>query len=136
MKQAFIITGIFLLLGIAVHAQSEKTLVRSLPQSISINTTLKASGDIDIQEWDKDYIRLLLTVKSNTSTELLSRLITVGRYEVSTHEEDGIYHICFPKMAKPVMVKGIVIEEVLSFQLFVPYGTTIKQENPHYASRL
>jgi len=126
MKQLLMITIWVLLLGGMVKAQSVKTLVMSLPAPTQLQTKLTAAGDVSTKEWNKDYIRLSVTISTNTSEEILGRLIAVGRYQATTHEADGSYYIDFPKMDRSVTVKGVKVKEELSFELLVPYGSSVE----------
>ena len=87
MKQFIILTLALSFFCLKLHAQAEKTLVKSVDLNGNIAITAALNGHTTISEWDKDFIRITTHVKlTNSNESILERLVSVGRYEISLDE--------------------------------------------------
>jgi hypothetical protein len=125
MKKVFTFLIISFLFTQTSFAQSQKTFVKSLAaHSSSIFVDLE--GAADISEWSETFIRVTTTIKiRNFNEDILKRLISVGRYTLETTTEDGVMRISMPKLARKVTIKGQALNEVLTYEIFVPSGIAI-----------
>lgn len=127
MKQ--FITLIFLMIfctAIGV-AQSQKTFIKSLPLDGNQTVSLATAGDVQITEWDKDYIRITTTIEVlNFNEDILKRLVAVGRYSIEAETKDGVLIVKMPKVATQVTIKGSQLKEVFKYEIEVPKNVTIE----------
>lgn len=118
--------------SVAAFGQAEKTIVKSIPIQ-AIAATFELPGETTVAEWDKEYIRITATIQvSNTTEQILARLITVGRYEIQATEVDGEVIIQMPKMMHHIAVKGVELEETIKFEVSVPKNFSVKTVYPDY----
>lgn len=132
MKNVF--TLLILVFGIVAttQAQVEKTLVKSVALEASANLTVALPGTVEVQEWDKDFIRVTTNLKvENMNESIVKQLVIVGRYNLETATEGQTMVITMPKIANLVTVKGVLLKEVLTFEVAAPegYKVIIKGEN-------
>ena len=132
MKNVF--TLLILVFGIVAttQAQVEKTLVKSVALEASANLTVALPGAVEVEEWDKDFVRVTTNLKvENMNENIVKQLVIVGRYNVETATEGQAIVITMPKVANLVTVKGVLLKEVLTFNIAAPegYEVIIKGEN-------
>ncbi|MCP4440354.1 MAG: hypothetical protein GY810_15520 [Aureispira sp.] len=107
-------------------AQSQKTFIKSLPLDGNQNVTLAAAGNVQVSEWDKDYIRITTTVEVlNFNEDILKRLVAVGRYSLESTTKDGALIVTMPKIATQVTIKGSLLKEVFKYEIQVPKNVTV-----------
>jgi hypothetical protein len=112
-------------------AQAEKTLVQSINLNGYVAVATVLNGDVEVTEWDKDYIRITSSIELENSTEvILERLVSVGRYALESADEDGEVIIRMPKAAKTVNLRGQELIEKYSFQISVPKNISVRTEIP------
>ncbi len=132
MKQLFITLMFAMLCSIAVSAQSQKSFIKSIEMNAS-SIELQLPGEVTAKEWDKDFVRITVSVDlTNSSEEILKRLASVGRYELQSREENGVLIIELPKMAQVVAIKGITLQEVLKFEVMYPQNAGVNITQPAY----
>lgn len=108
-------------------AQSQKTFIKSIPLEGSQTVSLATAGNIEVTEWDKDYIRITTTVEVlNFSEDILKRLVAVGRYSIETENKDGVLVVNMPKVTTQVTIKGSQLKEVFNYQIEVPKNVTVE----------
>lgn len=131
MKQFIILTLALSFFCLKLHAQAEKTLVKSVDLNGNIAITAALNGHTTISEWDKDFIRITTHVKlTNSNESILERLVSVGRYEISLDEVDGVMTLTMPKASTAVVLKGTSLVEQYSFEITVPKKISIKIDAP------
>ncbi len=125
MKRVCRLTIVFSWLCItAMFAQGEKVFVKSLTLTTSSVVT-DLEGKVTFEEWDKDFVRVQVTVKiHNTEEQIIQRLAAVGRYDIIGENKDGNLLITMPKIATPVRIKGVLLQEEITYQILVPERTT------------
>lgn len=122
-----------LLVGQAT-SQAKTTLVKSLPTN-ELSTSINLPGEVASSEWDKNYIRVTINIQaSNTTDQILKRLVSLGRYELKTVEKEGGLEISMPKIAHLVTIKGVDLEEIFSFEVQLPKGMKISIIAPEMLS--
>jgi len=121
MKTLTIIFAIFFSYSFSfVAAQSEMTTIKSF-QLANINGNLELGFSADsfkVVTWDEEIVRLEITISSNVSEELLRRLVTLGRYELSLIN----HNFLMTKTANTVIGKGVQVTETFKVKVFVPKG--------------
>ncbi len=125
MKTLFTLLFISILFAQASFAQSQKTFVKSLnPTANSVAIDLE--GKVAVNEWSETFIRITTTVEvTNFDEDILKRLVSLGRYSIEAENKDGVMMISIPKLATKVTIKGQVLDEVLTCEIFVPKGMTV-----------
>jgi len=126
MKKLFTLLIISFLFTQASFAQSQKTFVKSLTAH-SNSVAVDLEGNTEISEWSEKFIRVTTTIEvTNFNEDILKRLVSVGRYTLETNTEDGVMNISMPKLATKVTIKGQALNEILTYEIFVPKGTTVE----------
>lgn len=124
-----LITVLVLVLGFAtqIAAQSQKTLVKSIAVENASNVVLALNGTVETSEWDEAYIRIVTNINvKNFDENILKRLVLVGRYNIESTNADGKVLVEMPKVAHFVTVKGVDLEEHITFEVFVPKGINVE----------
>ena len=106
------------------------TLVNSMPFCKAAEITLHLDGNVQVEFWDEQYLRVELTVeKSNLSRTQLKSLVKTGFFQVNSVGYSNGLLLYIPKAATPVSVNGIhrVIE--LRFKITVPHNTIVHLKN-------
>ena len=130
MKKAYILF-VAMFFSLSLMAQAEKTLVQSINLNGYVAVATVLNGDVEVTEWDKDYIRITSSIELENSTEvILERLVSVGRYALESADEDGEVIIRMPKAAKTVNLRGQELIEKYSFQISVPKNISVRTEIP------
>lgn len=134
MKHLLLSFAFLLLLVGQATSQAKTTLVKSLPTNES-STSINLPGEVVSSEWDKNHIRVTINIQaSNTSDQILKRLVSLGRYELKSVETDGALEISMPKIAHLVTIKGVDLEEIFSFEVQLPKGMKINITAPEMLS--
>ncbi len=118
-----IIQLLFLLfLSIQVgFGQASQSIVRSVPLQAATTININIPGEVKGQIWDKDFVRIVITVNIlNSGEDILKRLVTLGRYDIEHNEENDRLIIDMPKLAQQVVLKGINLEERFRVEVFYP----------------
>jgi hypothetical protein len=129
MKSIFTI-ALLIFAFINCQAQVEKTIIKSFAAEGS-HITVELPGQVEVKHWDKDIVRITLTVSTdNAGEEILKKLITFGRYEMSLSKLNGFCSISMPKIcANNVFIDGEHINEFFKFELQLPHGMEIKEKS-------
>lgn len=134
MKKIYTILLFFVVLSLS--AQSKKSFVKSV-QAVSKKVVIQLSGTSQVNEWQEDFIRITTTVQlTNFSEDILKRLFSVGRYSLVSVPKEGVLYLSMPKVLRPVSIKGIYLNEILNYEIFVPRATTVTVERVSQPSDL
>ena len=126
MKRIFTLFFLSFFFTQIAFSQSEKTFVKSLVAHTS-NVVVDLEGAATVTEWNEKFIRVTTTVEvTNFSDDILKRLVAVGRYEITGDIEDGVMIVRMPKLATKVTIKGQLLEEIMTYEVFVPEGITVE----------
>jgi hypothetical protein len=126
MKNLFLILVITVLSIPITFAQSQKTFVKSMTADAS-TVIVNLEGETKVSEWSEKFIRITTTVQvTNSSEEILKRLVLVGRYAISSEVVDGQMRINMPKLATKVTIRGEFLDEELTYHISVPKGVTVE----------
>jgi hypothetical protein len=122
MKQLITLAAIMFIFATAAIAQSEKTMIKSIAASSAV-AALELPGEVVVKHWDKDFIRITVTVSSNNSSEeILKKLMDFGRYDIIANNNNGQMTISLPKISNHVFFKGEQMNEVFKFEVQIPQG--------------
>ena len=122
MKNFISTIAIIICFATVSFAQAEQTIIKSLTVETA-TAVLDLPGEVNTSLWDKDFIRITATIKTtNQGEEILKKLILVGRYDILSAEVDGQFIITMPKVAHQVVIKGVELSEVISYEVQLPYG--------------
>ena len=122
MKNFIATIAIIICFATVSFAQAEQTIIKSLTVETA-TAVLDLPGEVNTSLWDKDFIRITATIKTtNQGEEILKKLILVGRYDILSAEVDGQFIITMPKVAHQVVIKGVELSDVISYEVQLPYG--------------
>jgi len=103
-------------------SQAETHIVKSITCADAQNVVFELAGEVDVQEWDEDFIRINANVQVlNTSEVMLKRLVSVGRYNVEKTGTETI-NIQTPNMSNHIIIQGADLEEIVKYEISVPRG--------------
>jgi hypothetical protein len=118
-----------LLLTIApsIAQQAEKTLVKSFNLNGHTMIFLDLEGDVDITLWSEPVMRIQMTVTLHNGNEnMLKSLVTAGRYNLNTKEENGSLSIVAPGLDRQIKLSsGQNLGEQIKYQVFAPKDITV-----------
>ena len=129
MKNFISTIAIIICFATVSFAQAEQTIIKSLAIETA-SAVLDLPGEVTTSLWDKDFIRITATIKAtNQGEEILKKLIMVGRYDIQSAEVDGQFVITMSKVAHQVVIRGVDLTEVISFEVQLPYqvGAVVKK---------
>lgn len=128
MKQLILTTIFFLFCVVATQAQVQKNIVKSYQHQGAQLVTLAVDGELEIEEWDEEIVRLVTSIDAvNFNEATLKALAEAGRYTATSKNVDGNFILTMLKAQKEVTLRGTKIEEKYRFKIFVPRGTTVEQ---------
>ena len=114
----------------AVAQQAEKILVKSFNLHGNQVVELNLDGPVEVKTWDSDLMRIQMTVAiSNGSEAMLKSLLTAGRYNLISSEEEAHYEVSAPNLQREVMLRGNPLVEKISYLVFAPKDVVVKLAN-------
>ena len=120
MKQVF--TFLLLLMAFTTIGQGALTFVKTiLPKNVT-SITSSTEYSTEIIPYDGDFIRLVVSIETNTNENILKQLFRVGRYNISII--DGV--ITFDNLKKNIYIKGEKLLEDILLKIQVPIGTELQ----------
>jgi hypothetical protein len=123
MKSIFFVCCFLVTIVSSIHSQSKTTLVKSMPTEAP-SVVFDIPGEIKTSSWDKDYIRITITIEvTNNNEDVLKKLVSLGRYDFKSTLENGNQIISIPKLIHKISMKGVDLVEKLSLEVMLPYGT-------------
>lgn len=130
MKNLFTLIALMFVFATATFAQAEKTLIKSIPAENMMAALVELPGEVQVSNWDKSFVRVTAVIRVNNTTEsILKRLVMVGRYEINIQEDNNSLVLSMPKTEHTVIIKGVNLEEVLSFEVQAPAGMKVVIKN-------
>jgi hypothetical protein len=113
--------------SVCLGQPAEKTLVKSFNLQGSSAIALDVHGDVNVQPWTNEVLRVQMTVTLPTGTAaMLKSLVESGRYNLKSSLKDNVLQITLPNMEREVLFKGKMLEETLSFIVYAPENTTVQ----------
>ncbi len=130
--RTIILTGIFFLMASSMMfgQNVEKTLVKSFNLKGADVVYMDVTGDVDVQQWDKKFMRIQLTIAlENSSERILKSLVEARRYGLKAKYTDHEMTVFAPGLAKDVKIKGVKLNEKIGYTVYVPKNVTVTIEN-------
>jgi len=127
-----ILTGIYFLLATSMMLGQnvEKTLVKSFNLKGSDVVYMEVTGDVDVQQWDKKFMRIQMTISLENSNErILKSLVGARRYGLKAKFADHEMTVFAPALNKDVKIKGVKLKEKIGYTVFVPKNVTVTIKN-------
>ena len=110
------------------YAQVQKNIVKSFQYNGAQVVTLAVTGNVEIEEWDEEIVRLVTTIDAvNFNEPTLKALTEAGRYTSISKDVDAAMILTMLKAQKELKIRGTIIEEKYTFKIFVPRGVTVEQ---------
>jgi|GEM_PF-1150007 len=137
MKNLFTLLVLVLTVVATTQAQTEKTLTKSVDLAATHTTYVMLPGDVAVNEWDEDYLRVTTTVNVvNMNDNIVKRLVMVGRYTIETKSDKygKMMILRMPNVKNFVTVRGVDLKENYSFEIDAPkgYKVIVKEDlNPN-----
>ena len=129
MKNRMSILFLPLLLTVAPSQaqQAEKTLVKSFNLSGQTAVFLDLEGEMEVITWSEPQMRVQMKINlQNGNENMLKSLVTAGRYNLNTKEENGTYSIVAPGLDRQIKLSGgQMLGEQISFQVFAPKNVSV-----------
>lgn len=118
---------ILLFCSFALPAQSvQKTLVRTFDTSGKRELLLDLNGPVTVQTWGSAFVRVQMQIAlANVQESTLQGLITSGRYNLKSAMDGASFSIASPGLRRAVRVGDSVVNERVSFTVFVPEDTSV-----------
>ena len=127
---SFFATLILLATSSYMTAQIEKTLIKAfnLNGNDIVLMDVDAKSDVTVQTWNEDQMRITMTVSlENGSDMMLTSLVKVGRYNIDSNSDNGIYRVYLPGLEKEVKLRsGNKLVENIDFEIFAPSNIQVK----------
>ncbi len=129
-KPQLIMLVSILTMSINLSGQSgiQKTLLSKLSYESNSKLKIDLNGEVQIQEWDKDYIGVEITVSTNLSHQnTLGLLVANDRYLLDTKMDDNLVTtISAPYLKNQVTVNHKPLKENVRYKLFIPSYTRLQ----------
>jgi len=107
--------------------QAEKTLVKSFNLNGQSTIFLDLDGVVNVTTWSEPQMRIQMNISlQNGNENMLKSLVTAGRYNLNTKEENGTFSIVAPGLERQIKLgSGQSLGEQISYEVFAPKGVTI-----------
>jgi len=106
---------------------AEKTLVKSFNLKGDKALLLDLKGDVDVQEWNGDLVRIQINLAlENGTAAMLKSLIIAGRYNLKGENKGGELIVSAPGMLKEVKLRGKKLMEDISYTIFAPSDVMVR----------
>jgi len=120
MKKVF--TFLLLLMAFTSIGQGKLTFVKTLSTENVTSITPSMKYSTEIVSYDGDFIKLVISIETNTNESILRQLYKVGRYNVSI--ENGA--ISLININKDIYIKGEKLLEDILLEIKVPIGLELQ----------
>lgn len=134
MKKLLSFFPVFLVASLTLSSAAQQppllTLVNSMVSFDATEIVLHLDGNVDINYWNKDYLKIEMDVESsNLTREQLRSLVKLGYLNVKTIGSANGVAVCMPTEVIPITVNGVKPVYRLSFRLFVPLASNVRSFN-------
>jgi Mn-containing catalase len=124
-----LLTTALILMGLFSFAQEQETitLVSSKNLNGATEVFVDLHGNVQAEIWNKDYIRIVLEIKTNGVTrEVVKHLMTKKRFKISSYKKDqNSLKLSNPNIVLPVYINGRRLKEDVNYKIFVPRNTLV-----------
>jgi hypothetical protein len=114
-----ILSVLFLFTTLLVFGQSEKILLKSF-QLTAENISIDVNIDKTIYNWDKNYIKLELQIKSNISQTSLDKITNLGVFNFESKVENSTQIITIPKLNSDYKINDITPKNTYFMKIWIP----------------
>jgi hypothetical protein len=114
-----ILSVLFLFTTLLVFGQSEKILLKSF-QLTAENISIDVNIDKTIYNWDKNYIKLELQIKSNISQTSLDKITNLGVFNFESKVENSTQIITIPKLNSDYKINDITPKNAYFMKIWIP----------------
>ena len=121
----FIWLLIFLLGSFVSFGQSQKTLIKSFNVNVD-EVTINIEGNKSVSTWDKSYVKVEMTIKTNMRYEILDVLSKNGRYKMESNIDGGKLFISIPNLQNKIKIGDIELLEDFEMKLWLPSEVKIQ----------
>ncbi len=132
------LTTTLILIGFFSFAQEQETVTFVCTKNLhgATDVLLDLNGDITTEFWDKDYVRVVIQIKSNGATkEVIKHLMTEKRFNISGMKiTENTFEISMPNIYLPAFINGQEFQEEISFQVFLPHYTLVMRQSEMLAA--
>jgi len=125
MKQVF--TFLLLLMTFTTIGQGKLTIVKTLRPENVVAAVSSVQYGTEIIPYDGDFVKLIVSIETNTSDAILRQLFKVGRYNISVI--NGV--ITFDNLNKDIYIKGEKLLEDILLKIQVPIGVELTIRDIH-----
>ena len=115
----FIWLLIFLLGSFVSFGQSQKTLIKSFNVNVD-EVTINIEGNKSVSTWDKSYVKVEMTIKTNMRYEILDVLSKNGRYKMESNIDGGKLFISIPNLQNKIKIGDIELLEDFELKVWLP----------------
>ena len=99
-------------------SQSSISFVKQIRADIDTYELSSTDYGLVVDNYDGEFIKLMVTVETNTKENVLSQLFKAGRYNISV--KDGV--ISFDRIKNTILINGVELKEDIIVEVLVPYG--------------
>jgi hypothetical protein len=116
MKNLF--TFVLVILYYVSFSQSSISFVKQLRPDADTYEMSSVEYGLIVDDYDGEFIKLVVTIQSNVSENVLSQLFKVGRYNISV--KNGV--ILFDRIKNTILINGVELKEDILVEVSVPFG--------------
>ena len=116
MKKLF--TFILTILCYVSFSQSSISFVKQFRPDNDTYEMPSVEYGLVVGNYDGEFIKIVVTIESNVSENVLSQLFKVGRYNISV--KNGV--ILFDRIKNTILINGVELKEDIIVEVSVPYG--------------
>jgi len=127
-KNVLLTTALILIASFSFAQEQETvTLVSSKNLNGATEVFVDLQGNVQTESWDKDFIRIVLEIKTNGVTrEVIKHLMTKKRFKVSSYKEgQDSLQLSNPNLTLPVYINGKRLKESVSYTIFAPRNVLV-----------
>lgn len=111
-------TFILMLISYLGFSQSSISFVKQIRPDIDTYELSSTDYGLTVDNYDGEFIKLMITVETNANENVLSQLFKAGRYNISI--KDGI--ISFDRIKNTILINGVELKEDIIVEASVPFG--------------
>ncbi|MBI1226749.1 MAG: hypothetical protein GC192_16055 [Bacteroidetes bacterium] len=126
-KLSHSITLLLLTLQLASAQSPEKILVSTINLNHQNTLVFATEGKVEIRQWNDPFVQVQASVfLENSNESVLKSLVQAGRYKLtSLLQPDGLV-VEAPGLKKQVSIGGVVLQEKVSYIIYVPSNISVK----------
>ena len=115
----------------SLFAQSSSSLVKTIDNKGAAVVVANLQGKVTVKETDTKFLRITTSIEAtNIAEDMLQRLINAGRYTIQADvDASGNCILTMPAFSKRVVIKGVDLVDVLSFEIEMPKGMSFQNKS-------